>query len=657
MRRFFYSLLFGVIAAAFTLPAIAQTCAGSIGAPVVSETFGAGKSHDAGPPLPNGETNLTYIAADNCGGEDGSYSILTAMGPDCKGGTWQSIAHDHTGDPNGYMMIINASIDPSLFFTYRVDGSKLCPNTTYEFAAYIENILRPLPQTQGYSEPNISFIIEAADGTPIKTYNTGDIPATDDAHFVQYGTLFTSPADGSDVIVKMLNNGKGGNGNDLAMDDITVSPCGPLIQTGFGTIDVTTVDPSCANDNVKYTLVGQQAGYAEPTYQWQVNKNDGAGWIDIPGAITTSYNVNIPNAAEGKYQYRMGVLSKGSLEKCRIYSDPLVIFVFSAPTYPLPLNTGACAGGPLQLRSSGGDSYLWTGPNNYTSTDNSPVVTNNANSGFDGVYTIKITKNGCPFFASTTVKVYQPATIVPLGNTITICEGSSTQLSVQGTNITQYKWTPSTGLDHDDISNPVATPVTTTTYTATVNNDGCPDVQPETSVTVSVLKKPFANAGPTIKMFEGESVKIAATAQGDQIKTYWTPSESLDDPNSVTPLASPTANITYTLHVESTFGCGISTSSVYVRVYKKLTVANTFTPNGDGINDYWNIKNIDDYPQAAISVFTRYGEKVFESNAGYSKPWDGNYNGKKLPAGTYYYIIDLKDDGLPKQSGWLFIAR
>ena len=71
-----------------------------------------------------------------------------------------------------------------------------------------------------------------------------------------------------------------------------------------------------------------------------------------------------------------------------------------------------------------------------------------------------------------------------------------------------------------------------------------------------------------------------------------------------------------------------------------LNIANTFTPNGDGINDYWDIAGIENYPNATVQVFTRYGQKVFDVK-GYSARFDGTNGGKKLPAGVYYYIINL----------------
>lgn len=608
IRPGLYKLLLFVITAVVTLKANAQTCTGNLGAPVVNETFGKDTAYAVGPALPNGVTNMQYFYGGLCGGEDNQYSIMMEMGSACKGGTWQTISHDHTyyetGEEHGYMMVINASVEPSLFFTYKVDGSKLCPNTNYQFAAWIMNILRPLPQTVGFSRPNITFTIEKTDGTVLKTYNTGDILESDQPTWVQYGTLFTSPNDGSDVIIRMFNNGAGGNGNDLALDDITFSPCGPVIQTGFGTIGNVTPEKNCAKDNVNYTLVAKQDGYDNPNIKWQVNLN-GVDWQDIPNEHSLTLGVSVPNATAGKYQYRIGFLNQSSIgaEQCRIYSDPLTINVYPPPDVALLANTSACAGQPLQLLASGATTYAWSGPNGFTSTAYNPVVTNTADKSYEGVYTLLTTENDCPLFSSTTVTVYEAPKILQISPGAPICEGDATQLSVSGSDITHYKWEPSTGLDHDDIANPIASPTETTTYTVTVSNDGCTNIKPEAQTTVTVNKLPKADAGKSQRMFEGQTVKLTGTAGGDQVTYHWTPIDYLDDPTSLTPVSSSPNDITYTLHVVSGVSCGQATSNVFVRVYKLLTVVNSFSPNGDGINDYWYIKNIENYPKADISVF------------------------------------------------------
>ncbi|MDB5031396.1 gliding motility-associated C-terminal domain-containing protein [Mucilaginibacter sp.] len=87
----------------------------------------------------------------------------------------------------------------------------------------------------------------------------------------------------------------------------------------------------------------------------------------------------------------------------------------------------------------------------------------------------------------------------------------------------------------------------------------------------------------------------------------------------------------------------------------KIIVNNTFTPNGDGINDTWNIKNIENYPKCTVDIFNRYGKSIFFSS-GYSIAWDGKYKQSNVPVGTYYYVIDLKDDSKPI-TGSLTIIR
>jgi gliding motility-associated-like protein len=88
-----------------------------------------------------------------------------------------------------------------------------------------------------------------------------------------------------------------------------------------------------------------------------------------------------------------------------------------------------------------------------------------------------------------------------------------------------------------------------------------------------------------------------------------------------------------------------------------VIIPNTFTPNGDGINDYWDIPHINDFPGAEITIFNRDGQPVFHS-IDYGHPFNGNYNGKKLPVGVYYYVIDLKQpECFGKISGSLTIIR
>jgi gliding motility-associated-like protein len=145
----------------------------------------------------------------------------------------------------------------------------------------------------------------------------------------------------------------------------------------------------------------------------------------------------------------------------------------------------------------------------------------------------------------------------------------------------------------------------------------------------------------TYQRFVNDDSPAQLTA-GVQISTTATTASPVGQyPITVTGAASPDYTISYV--------------DGMLTIIPHLVIPNAFTPNGDGINDTWNIKFIDFYPQCTVKVFTRYGQNVY-SSTGYGVPWDGSYKGGRLPVSTYYYIIDLKN-GSPPLSGFITIIR
>jgi gliding motility-associated-like protein len=128
----------------------------------------------------------------------------------------------------------------------------------------------------------------------------------------------------------------------------------------------------------------------------------------------------------------------------------------------------------------------------------------------------------------------------------------------------------------------------------------------------------------------------------------------LSNPNIAGAASSAQADITYTLTVTSDKGCATS-DDVFVKLLLAPVIPNVFTPNNDGINDTWVITSLESYPGSVVEVYNRYGQLVYRS-IGYIKPWDGRYNGKEVPAGTYYYIVDPKN-GRKRMSGFVDIVR
>ena len=90
-------------------------------------------------------------------------------------------------------------------------------------------------------------------------------------------------------------------------------------------------------------------------------------------------------------------------------------------------------------------------------------------------------------------------------------------------------------------------------------------------------------------------------------------------------------------------------------VLKLPKPTNTFTPNGDGINDTWEIPYLNQYTNCILEIYATTGQMLYRS-IGYPKNWDGKYNGNDLPTGTYYYVIDPKN-GRQKLSGYITILR
>lgn len=86
-------------------------------------------------------------------------------------------------------------------------------------------------------------------------------------------------------------------------------------------------------------------------------------------------------------------------------------------------------------------------------------------------------------------------------------------------------------------------------------------------------------------------------------------------------------------------GCTASQTINITSYCTEIKMGNTFTPNADGVNDTWIIEGLDN--STIVRVYNRLGSLVLDSR-GYTQPWDGTYKGSKLPAGTYYYIINAK---------------
>jgi len=467
-------------------------CTGSSGAPIFYENFGSGTTY--GPALPVGVSNYTFV---NSGfPQDGQYTIYnrTNLIPN----NWHN-SLDRTPDNepdgiNGKCLIVNASNTPGQFYRRTVTG--LCSNTRFEFSAWLINIYNSASGAcPGSGIPiNVTFEIwDETDTILLRSGNTGNIAGTTTPIWNQFGLVFTMPAGQTSVILKMRNNGGGGCGNDLAIDDIMFRACGEnstIINTSISGNTMTICQNSAiTNPNLEVIT----SGSISHVYQWQ-QSNDNTNFTDITGE--TSANFSIPTLTTTTY-YRVKVaqdIANLNNPFCSTFSDVYSVIINPIPNAPTSNGDQRfCTNQVTSLSVSvlAGETVDW-----YDSPTNGNLLLDNSATysppSIGTYYAETITiSSGCRSNTRTAVTLLPAISITSSGPT-TLCTNTNTSITLVASDINAtLNWTASSS-DVSGFSNGSGTTINqtlqyngatsgTVTYVVTPILNGC-EGTPETII-------------------------------------------------------------------------------------------------------------------------------------------------------------------------------
>ena len=194
-------------------------------------------------------------------------------------------------------------------------------------------------------------------------------------------------------------------------------------------------------------------------------------------------------------------------------------------------------------------------------------------------------------------------------------------------------------------------------YILTALNDNFCSVLINATQTITINSIPDMPIVSQDTIYCENSEPLDLQVSGGNGSYSWFSDASLSQPignsDSFTPSTSLGSTTYYVTTTEN--GCEGLPSTVTITFEScDIIIPTAFTPNDDSVNDTWELGSIDDiYPSNVVSIYNRWGSKVFESTSGTynEKPWNGNYNGNKLPVGSYYFIIEFNDNYTLNKTG------
>ena len=589
-------------------------CNGSKGAPIFFENFGSGTNF--GPPLPAGVTSYSYTTGVP---DDGDYTLSYRTN---FYQSWHSTT-DHTPDnqpdgTNGKSLIVNASFSTGEFYKRTVSG--LCVNTTFEFSAWVLNLSNAASDACNSNSIPIDVTFEiwdASETTLLKSGGTDPIQASANINWQQFGLTFTTLPGQTAVVLKMKNNGAGGCGNDLAIDDIMFRSCGDVTTISSPLASGTTYT-ACSDitpvNNANLSIIINSNPHV---FQWQQSA-DNVTWADIAGETSLAYNpTNITTTTYFRVKVAQDIANLANAF-CFTLSDIFSIIVIPKPV--APTNNGdktICSNDPipaLSVTAAAGNSVDW-----FDAAVGGNIVQANSDSFLPTIagsyYAEAYVGTNCKSNTRTKVTLtINPQPVTTDAETF-VCESKTTDLDA-GFNDADFDFLWST----TEVSRIISVGAAGTYTVIITSNAGCSVTK---TFTVSEKKIPVITTVDTTN----ETVTISISQTGDY--EYSVDGIYYQDSN----IFPNVEGGQHTAYVREKNTCGEDFQDfVLVRVPKY------FTPNNDGFNDFFEISGLSFMPNATVYIFDQFG-KLLKTTTSANPTWNGMFNGKPLPASDYWYKI------------------
>lgn len=403
---------------------------------------------------------------------------------------------------------------------------------------------------------------------------------------------------------------------------VVASPQAAITRTTNGCVPLTVI----FNGNLT------TADTSVVTWNWNFNNGNTSTLQNPPAQL---YN------SAGQYTTQLIATNSSGCEG--IVSE--IIDAYAIPMVNAGTDIWICKGAGATLQATGTNSYSWSPATglNCTNCDN-PVASPDSSS----YYIVTGTSlQGCTNQDTIQVNVQQPFTIQSsLGDTL--CRGNSVRLFASGADA--YQWSPATGLSSSISSTPLASPPATTNYRVIgSDNRGC--FTDTAFVEINVYPLPTVEAGENKTINAGQTIVLTPEISADVSEITWLPPATIvGSNNSASVTVKPKETTTYFIEVRNEGGCKAKDELTVFVICNGANVfmPNTFSPNGDGINDIFYPRGSGLFSIKTLRIFNRWGEVIFEKG-GFAPNdaftgWNGTYKGTPLPSDVFVYTAEILCD-------------